>query len=240
MASAGWGSASRRRAASAGPSARQQPRVEHELRSGDERARAEASHTTASATSSGSIHGTGSRLPAERSAISRGVMPSIAASPSFIGVLTPVGWIDTTRTPCGASSIAHDLVSPTSAPLAGGVVAQPVHAAQAGDRGVVDDDARLPADHVRDHATRDNPRALQVDVEHRVPLRLGQLVGEAVGADAGVVEQHVDAAELLGRRSHGGRDRRVVAHVGGERRGGDAERFDLALRARRSSPVPMP
>ena len=71
-----------------------------------------ARNSTASATSSGSIHGTGSRLPAERSAISCGVMPSSAARPSFIGVLTPVGWIDTTRMPCGASSIAHDLVRP--------------------------------------------------------------------------------------------------------------------------------
>jgi hypothetical protein len=77
------------------------------------RALGEASHTTASATSSGSIHGTGSRLPADRSAISRGVSPSIAARPSFIGVFTPVGWIDTTRMLWGASSIAHDLVSPT-------------------------------------------------------------------------------------------------------------------------------
>src|SRR5438552_2480357 len=51
----------------------------------------EARKTTALATSSGSTHGTASRLPALRSAISFGVDPSNAASPSFIGVFTPVG-----------------------------------------------------------------------------------------------------------------------------------------------------
>src|SRR3990170_4891577 len=55
------------------------------------RARSDARLRTASATSSGSIQGTGSRLPAERSAISSGVAPSRAARPSFIGVFTPVG-----------------------------------------------------------------------------------------------------------------------------------------------------
>ena len=39
----------------------------------------------------GSIQGTGSRLPAEASAICCGVLPSKAARPSFMGVFTPVG-----------------------------------------------------------------------------------------------------------------------------------------------------
>src|SRR5262249_42584584 len=60
------------------------------------RAFSDAKKTTPAATSSGSTHGTGSRLPAERSAICCGVSPSRAASPSFIGVLTPVGWMATT------------------------------------------------------------------------------------------------------------------------------------------------
>ena len=64
-------------------------------------------------------------------------------------------------------------------------------------------DAALGGDHVRDHVAGDDPRALEVDVEHRVPLGLGQLVGEPVGADAGVVEQHVDAAEALDRAVDG-------------------------------------
>ena len=60
----------------------------------------------------------------------------------------------------------------------------------------------------------DDPRALEVDVDHRVPLGLAQLVGEPVGADAGVVEQQVDAAEALDRGGDGGLDRGVVADVG--------------------------
>src|SRR4029079_18306046 len=71
------------------------------------------------------------------------------------------------------------------------------------------------------------PRALEIDVEHRVPLGLGQLVRAAVGADPGVVEQHVDAAEPLGCLGDGGGDRGIVAHVGRERRSLDAERAHL-------------
>ena len=77
-------------------------------------ARSEARYRTASATSSGSIQGTGSRLPAERSAISSGVAPSREARPSFIGVFTPVGWMETTRIPWGASSSAHERVKPVN------------------------------------------------------------------------------------------------------------------------------
>ncbi len=131
------------RAARRKRSAREQPGVNHELRAGDEAGLVGGEERTASATSLGSIHGTGSRLPAERSAISRGVVPSMAARPSFIGVLTPVGCSETTRILCGASSIAHDLVRPTSPHLRRRVVAKPPHAAQAGDRGVVDDHPAL-------------------------------------------------------------------------------------------------
>ena len=60
----------------------------------------------------------------------------------------------------------------------------------------------LLLDHVRDHAAADEPGALEIDVDHGVPLVLGQLVREAVGRDAGVVEEDVDSAELrvLSRR----------------------------------------
>ena len=77
-------------------------------------AASETKNNTACATSSGSIHGTGSRLPADRSAISRGLAPSSAASPSFMGVFTPVGWSEMTRILCGASSMAQDLVKPVN------------------------------------------------------------------------------------------------------------------------------
>ena len=52
--------------------------------------------------------------PALRSAISCGVEPSRKASPSFMGVFTPVGCSDTTRMWWGASSMAQDLESPVS------------------------------------------------------------------------------------------------------------------------------
>ena len=55
----------------------------------------------------------------------------------------------------------------------------------------------LLADHDRNDAPRDQPGAFHIDVEHRVPGLFGELVGEAVGADAGVVEQDVDAAEAI-------------------------------------------
>ena len=88
---------------------------------------------------------------------------------------------------------------------------------------------RLRRDHVRDHVAPDDPRALEVDVDHRVPLGLGQLVGEPVGADAGVVEQQVDAAEALDRRGDGGSDRCVVADVGDRDQARGAGGLALAL-----------
>src|SRR5438045_422796 len=51
----------------------------------------EERNTTALATSSGSTQGTLIRLPALFSPISFGVNPSNSASPSFMGVFTPVG-----------------------------------------------------------------------------------------------------------------------------------------------------
>jgi hypothetical protein len=76
-------------------------------------------------------------------------------------------------------------------------------------------------DHVRDHVAADDEGALEVDVEHRVPLLLRQLMGEAVGADAGVVEEEVDAAEALDGLLDRSLDRRVVTDVGHEREGAD-------------------
>jgi hypothetical protein len=43
-------------------------------------------------------------------------------------------------------------------------------------------------------------RALEVDVGQRVPVRLGDLERVVLGADAGVVDQDVQPAELGGRR----------------------------------------
>jgi hypothetical protein len=68
-------------------------------------------------------------------------------------------------------------------------------------------------------------------IEHRIPLWLGQLVGEPVGADAGVVEEDVDAPETLDGGADGFGHGGGVAHVGD---GGQARRAGgLALGAQR-------
>ena len=82
-------------------------------------------------------------------------------------------------------------------------------------------------DHDRDDPPSDQPGPLQVDVEHRIPGVLGQLVGQAVAADARVVEQDVDAAEPIGGGGDGRADGSIVADVGGERQAVDAQRTTL-------------
>ena len=86
---------------------------------------------------------------------------------------------------------------------------------------------RLRVDHDRDDATRHQPCTLQVDVDHGVPRLLGELVGEAVRADAGVVEEHIDPTEGLQPRIDGLADRGVVTHVA---RAGQAAHATLAAR----------
>ena len=75
---------------------------------------------------------------------------------------------------------------------------------------------------------RDDPlRRGQVDLDHRVPLLLGHPPQRLVTGDAGVVDDHIDAA--------------VVARAGAGdlargRRVGDVERRGSSRRARPSSP----
>ena len=52
------------------------------------------------------------------------------------------------------------------------------------------------ADHPGQHRARDEPRALEVDVEHAVPLGFVDRVGGAEARHAGRVHQHVDRAEV--------------------------------------------
>ena len=56
------------------------------------------------------------------------------------------------------------------------------------------------ADHARAERARAEERALQVGVDHRVPVGLGQLLDRAADVDAGVVDQDVDRPELALRR----------------------------------------
>ena len=51
------------------------------------------------------------------------------------------------------------------------------------------------------HGARHAEGAVQRDVEHRLPLLVGHLDDAGVAAEAGVVHQHVDVAELADRRA---------------------------------------
>src|SRR5690606_14459862 len=63
----------------------------------------------------------------------------------------------------------------------------------------VDDAAATPAPHVCDHVLGAEEHPFYVDRLHTVPLGLGDLVGRLVDTRyAGVVDQHVDAAVMLG------------------------------------------
>src|SRR3990172_2116446 len=92
-------------------------------------------------------------------------------------------------------------------------MAEPVHAAQPGDRRVVDDDARALPHHYGDPAPGHKPGSLQVDVDHRVPRLFAELMGQAIGADPGVVEEEIDTPELRHGGVDGGGDCGIVAYV---------------------------
>jgi hypothetical protein len=61
--------------------------------------------------------------------------------------------------------------------------------------------------------------AEEVDVQDPAPLLERVVLDRALGADAGVVDQHVQAAPALGHGGHGGADRGVVGHVGDQGQG---------------------
>ncbi len=135
--------------------------------------------------------------------------------------------------------MAHDRGQADEPPFRCGVMREPGHAAQAGHRRVVDDHAAAALDHDRDDPASDHPGALQVDVDHGIPGVLGQLVGQAVTADARVVEQDVDAAEMVDRGTYGGADGRIVANIGGEGQAFDSQRAALLGQVSRSSAEPI-
>ena len=97
-----------------------------------------------------------------------------------------------------------------------------------------------PGHHVRDHPPGHEPRPLQIDVEHRIPGVLGQLVCPSIGTDTGVIEENVDPPEPLVRGRDGSRDCRVVTHVGGERQALDAERAASFLKRVEVGTGPQP
>ena len=66
---------------------------------------------------------------------------------------------------------------------------------------------------MRQGGAADPDHADDVDVQDAVPLVVRVVLDRAGGADAGVVDQHVDAAEQLGRRADPGPYGRVVGDV---------------------------
>jgi hypothetical protein len=104
---------------------------------------------------------------------------------AHISVSTTPGATELTRIPCGPSSIASDR--------------RPRHR---GDRAQIDDRAASALDHARDQRRDQQQRRADVHgVEPVDQLCVELLRGHARG-DRGVVDQHVDVAELFGRVAH--------------------------------------
>ncbi len=86
------------------------------------------------------------------------------------------------------------------------------------DRGGVDDAAGILPGHHRDHIFHAKKDADDIDVEH--PAEGGQrVIGNSgnISLDAGVVEEDVQAAHLVHRLAHIGRDIVLAGDVGDNR-----------------------
>ena len=70
-------------------------------------------------------------------------------------------------------------------------------AVYAHDGGHVDDAAAALTHHDRRHGMDEVVGRLEIDVDHHIPLFLIHLEHQAVAGDAGIVHQHIDAAEIL-------------------------------------------
>jgi hypothetical protein len=102
-----------------------------------------------------------------------------------------------------AQFAAPGLGEADDAELAGGIVGLAEVAVDADHAAGVEDHARALRQHRRQHGLRAMEHAAQVDVDDRVELRQRHLLQPCVLGDAGVVDQHVDAAEtLLHGRGH--------------------------------------
>jgi hypothetical protein len=78
----------------------------------------------------------------------------------------------------------------------------PLLRAPAEHRGVVDDRAALAREHVRQHRSRHAEGAVERHVQYFEPLLVGGLDDRRMAAEAGVVHQHVEVAELGDRGLH--------------------------------------
>ena len=124
-------------------------------------------------------------------------------------VSTGPGHTALTRTPLRADLAGGRLGQADHGVLGGDIGRHAGRADQAGDRGGVDDRARLLLQHHRQHVAQAEEHALDVDADHLVEHRLVVLGGRRdLALDAGVVEEAVDAAVGVERRLH------VGLHVG--------------------------
>jgi hypothetical protein len=88
-----------------------------------------------------------------------------------------------------AFSSASALVKPISPALAE-LALLPV------DRRDVDDTAELAGAHALDHLPRHVEQRAEIGVDHSTPLLERHLVERAIPGDAGIVDEHVDRAEV--------------------------------------------
>jgi hypothetical protein len=111
--------------------------------------------------------------------------------------------------------------------LRGGVVGLAGVGAQPDDGGDVDDPPPARLQHRRDRAARRAERGRQVRVEHDLPVVVLDLRREAVGAHAGVVDEHEHGAEALFERGEVRIDPLPLHDVAAERERTPAGRLDL-------------
>ncbi|KAF4530878.1 hypothetical protein B566_EDAN018918 [Ephemera danica] len=117
-----------------------------------------------------------------------------------------------------ANALGPELAAPglgeaDDAELAGGVIRLAEVAVDADHAAGVQDDAAALQHQGVDHGLGAVEHAAQVDVDHRIELRQRHLLQPRVAGDAGVVHQHVDAAEALLDCGHHGIDRGAVGDV---------------------------
>ena len=153
---------------------------------------------------------------------------SLAKSSCSSGVLTGPGQRALTRTPRSPNSTPSSRESERTAALGGGVGdLRDGRAHHRDERGGVDHRAAAGLEQVRDAVLAAEEDAAQVDVLDPLPgLERGVEHRGVVGrVDAGVVEEHVDAAHLLARLAVHVADLLLVGDVGRDRQ--------LALRSAR-------
>jgi len=100
------------------------------------------------------------------------------------------------------SSSASAIENPRSPNLVAEYATLPGTGTLPGERRDVDHRAAAARDQVRQRPPGQQDRRAQVDVDHRREVGLGQIAERPARVAAGVVDQHVQRAELLERAAH--------------------------------------